>query len=126
MKWFRTANLVCLAVYWLAMFTGTHLPAEALEGIPASDKTLHLLGYAGLAVLLTLAALPGVRPRPKLLAAVLLVLVTYAAFDEWSQRFVRGRASELGDWYADVAGSLLGMVIAILASAAAGVRDTQS
>ncbi|MEO8271825.1 MAG: VanZ family protein, partial [Aureliella sp.] len=45
----------CLVVYWLAIFTGTHLPGSSLPSFTTSDKVLHALAYTGLSFLLAWA-----------------------------------------------------------------------
>ena len=42
---------------------------------------------------------------------LLLIGVGYGALDEWHQSFVPGRDSSLGDWVADSAGVMLGLVL---------------
>ena len=102
-------------VYWGALVTGTHLPAKALEGIRTNDKILHFLGYAGLSFLLTLATLPGSRSLVRGAVMVLAALAGWAAVDEWTQRFVAGRNSDVGAWCADMIGSVAGMLCCGLA-----------
>jgi VanZ family protein len=76
-----------------------------------SDKSLHWVTYAVLA-LLTLRALAGgawagVRARTVLLAW--LVATLYGATDEWHQRFTPGRHA---DWY-DLLADALGAATAV-------------
>ncbi len=114
MSWSRTATLICLAVYWAALFVGTHIPGGHLEDINTNDKLLHFLGYCGLAFLLTLATRSHGTPLLPGMLVVAVTLAGYAAFDEWSQSFVPRRTSEVGDWVADMAGSLVGMIFGCL------------
>jgi VanZ family protein len=103
------ALAVVLPLYWALMFVGTHLPSDSLPGVGASDKTLHFLGYSGLAFLLA-AAWIDLRSRLVGAARVLLVVALYGALDEWSQRFVVGRQPDVGDWLADLVGCAGGLV----------------
>ncbi len=41
-----------------------------------------------------------------------LGIALFAAADEWHQQFISGRGTSLGDWAADLAGALLGILIA--------------
>lgn len=110
MAWLRRATIVCLIVYWAAMFLGTHLPQQAVPGIPASDKVMHVVGYAGLALLFALS-LARRRPTVGKILVVAVVLVVYGALDEWTQSFVPGRQSEFLDWCADTVGTGSGLVL---------------
>jgi VanZ family protein len=111
-----------VGVYWLLMFAGTHLP-ERLDPVAApakgrnDDKLVHCVAYAGLAFLLCSAGSVSWGFRRSLLALVLLVTMTYASFDEWTQHFV-GRDTEwfesndgqrIGDLGADVLGIGVGL-----------------
>ena len=42
---------------------------------------------------------------------LLLIGVGYGALDEWHQSFVPGRTASMGDWAADSAGVILGLVL---------------
>jgi VanZ family protein len=96
-------------VYWLLLFTVTHVPRlPKPPGPPLIDKVAHFIAYAGLAIL----CLVYLRLKGPLTAAtyvkLLAVLAPYAALDELLQIPV-GRSAELFDWFADVAGALIGM-----------------
>jgi VanZ family protein len=87
-----------------------------------SDKSLHLLSYAVLGVLLIVplakAALSRVTWRRALVAIALATL--YGVSDEFHQSFVPGRSPELLDVAADAAGATLGVgVVGLLAAARA-------
>jgi len=112
---------IALAVYWTALFIGTHLPVppQKIEPIPYFDKWLHLAGFAGLAFLAATAwraRRPG-RPLGAVQYGSLLAgMAAYAAADELSQLlpFVR-RNADLGDWVADVIGAAVGLALYTLA-----------
>ena len=76
-----------------------------------SDKTGHLVAYAGLA-LLCVRAVGGGLPRRVVLRVAALTLAIAAAhgiFDELHQWFVPGRSADILDWFADVSGALIGI-----------------
>ncbi|MFW6155321.1 MAG: VanZ family protein [Planctomycetota bacterium] len=102
----RRVSRVALAVAWGTAFLFTHLPAERLPALPASDKLLHVATYAALGVIfwLTLAAheVRGVRRA----GLVVVSLLVYAAFDEATQRLVNRYAS-VADALADAVGVLI-------------------
>jgi VanZ family protein len=108
-----TAVGLFTALYWVALFVGTHLPLE-LDPIrtPRSlDKPQHVAAFALLAGLLcATGAQWGIRSW-RLTGGVLGLVALYGVFDEWTQGFVQYREPELLDWVADIGGSLLGMAI---------------
>jgi VanZ family protein len=105
--------IVFLALYWLLLFVGTHLPLslDPIRTRPNTndDKVAHVLAFAGLAFLLcTTGAIDG-RFRGRLVPNVLLICVAYAVADEWSQQFIPGRESTFKDWIADMLGTGIGL-----------------
>ena len=96
---------------WAALIlvlTSIPSPPEAPGGIPYLDKLVHFVLYAVLGWLGTRALR---SPRPMMLVALLVVLVLFAGFDEWHQRFF-ARDPAVLDWIADVIGASAGMVAA--------------
>jgi VanZ family protein len=107
-KWFRIA----LPVYWLALIVATHYPQVRLpDEIPQSDKIVHATAFGVLALLFWMF----LKSRRPLNAASVwiaaLVLIPYAALDEYLQQFV-GRDTDLMDWIADLIG--IGCVLLVL------------
>jgi VanZ family protein len=99
-------NLV-LAVYWVALFVGTHVPIPPdVVQLAGSDKTLHFVAYMGLSLLIAVC----VRPKGWSYLWVLLGLAAYGAIDELLQIPVR-RTADVADWVADVAGVAAGLGI---------------
>lgn len=99
-KWFRIA----LPVYWIALIVATHYPQVRLpDEIPQSDKIVHATAFGVLALLFWMF----LKSRRPLDAASVwiaaLVLIPYAALDEYLQQFV-GRDTDLMDWIADLIG----------------------
>lgn len=101
----RGAAIGLLGLYWLGLFVGTHIPV-ALKGA-GNDKMLHFLAFTGLAFLMSLG-LGGRRPSWRTFALVLVLGLTYGAFDEVSQMLV-GRHCDFWDWCADALGTCAGM-----------------
>ena len=101
-----------LAIYWLALFVATHLPkTQTLGTANQLDKLVHAAAFAGLALLLaTTWQLSAGRLIGHHLRAAWIVLVCYAALDEWTQTFA-GRDASLADWLADAAGAALGLAL---------------
>jgi VanZ family protein len=99
---------------WLAIILGTHLPSQQVPPtLSAQDKLLHFAAYAVLTFLVV--SCWRLAPRPVVRFSMLLafvILVLHAALDEATQRFVPGRAPEVGDWLADLLGVLTGLGLA--------------
>lgn len=100
----RLATIV-LVIYWIALFTGTHMPSPPDVGVKVSDKTQHFTAFFGLATLLYWV-IPAKRGVGRKLAVVLAVAVTYAAFDEWTQRFSPRRHVDFQDFLTNLGGIL--------------------
>jgi VanZ family protein len=80
------------------------------RGLPTGgDKLAH----GGLYFMLGLSLAWGKRRIGAGVPGLLLLLmgVGYGALDEWHQSFVPGRYSSVGDWVADSAGVMLGLVL---------------
>jgi VanZ family protein len=97
---------------WLgAILTATSLPSRVLPDATFryADKALHFTMYAGLAFLFARAMDdPARTPRYRAVLAAFLLTMAIGALDEWHQKFIQGRSTELADWIADSAGGLLG------------------
>ena len=79
-------------------------------GLPAgTDKLVH----GSLFLVLGLSLAWGKRRTGSGVSGLLFLLlgIGYGALDEWHQRFVPGRDASVGDWVADSAGVILGLVL---------------
>ena len=113
----RAKRLLCLWLgYWLALFIVMHVPASSLRPLRFNyaDKIIHLVLY------FLLAWLGGryffVAGRAVSIAKLVAfagIYGLYAAFEEWSQKFV-GRTMSLGDWLTDAVGILLATLLLAL------------
>ena len=102
---------VALAVYWILLILGTHLPGTSAGTVRLPDKWLHFTAYAGLAFLLATTVTAYRRPRWSTYAWMAAVLLICAALDEISQRPIPGRHADLADWLADARGIAIGLVL---------------
>jgi VanZ family protein len=96
--------------FWAFIFFMTHIPQPRLPNVHVGDKSAHVISYGVLAALLYLTLW---RTRPadwSLLWKIPLILMLYGAFDEITQPLVH-RSCELKDWYADVIGAVLAVVL---------------
>ena len=96
-------------LYALAIFFSSSLTAPPGPPSHLTDKHVHLLVYAGFALVLVRALSggrwSGVTATTTLQAAA--IAIGYAVSDEWHQAFVPGRYSDLADVVADAAGAAL-------------------
>lgn len=106
--------VLLLAVYWLLIFTGTHIPRPPSTGIENADKAQHFIAFLGLAFLLAWAIPASKKNVGVKMTVGFLVAACYGVFDELTQSLV-GRSTDLYDYYADVAGALTGVVVYYLA-----------
>jgi VanZ family protein len=101
-----------LTVCWLTLFVLTHLPALGpLSPSTRFDEFVHGLAFAVLAfVLATTWRLNAGELSLAQLGWAWLVLLMYAALDEWTQQFV-GRSTSITDWWSDITGAMVGLVL---------------
>jgi VanZ family protein len=100
-----------VAVYMAAIFYSSSFPTAPLPS-DISDKVMHMVSYAGLAVLVT-RALTGALSAPisrRHAVFALLLTIGYGVSDEIHQWFVPTRSADLLDVYADSGGALIGLV----------------
>jgi VanZ family protein len=101
---------ITLALYWVLIFTLTHVPGYALPNFNIWDKLEHTLAYAFLATLLFLM-LRALRPQLRRVGWIVIVACfAYGAIDEWLQIPV-GRDCSIFDWFADGVGTLIAVSV---------------
>ncbi|TWU59998.1 VanZ like family protein [Rubripirellula tenax] len=105
--------IVALTVYWIAIFTGTHLPAVHDFSPRVNDKIKHFSAFFGLAMLMCYATTS--EKLVKRFGIIALVAMAYAAFDELTQMLVPGRQADVMDFVADAAGVLTAISVYVLA-----------
>jgi VanZ family protein len=104
-----------LAVYWLTIFTGTHIPpSSVLIPAEANDKVLHFTAYFLLAfgLALTWQLGSGILNR-RHLGIVWIVAIVYGAVDEITQIPVH-RDCDFWDWAADSCGAAAGVLLFVV------------
>ncbi len=106
--------IISLAFYWPTLFILAHIPIPQLvRKADVSDKGLHFLAYVILSFLLWSAINPykKVNWHKATVWWVLLVIVWYGVIDEVLQGFVTGRSCDIGDFFADLAGTLTSLIM---------------
>jgi VanZ family protein len=100
-----------VAIYMAAIFFASADPSPPLP-ISVSDKLLHMLAYAGLALLVFRAATRGIPARVtwRSAAVTLLITIGYGLSDEVHQMSVPNRSADVKDLYADAAGAAIALI----------------
>ena len=109
---FRLAPIILL-VYWILIFTGTHLPGSEVKSIEVHDKVLHFGAFAGLAFLLAWYLPRRIGRTPGVVIAAGIAVV-YAVLDEWTQGFIAHRTPSAGDLVADALGTMCGLSVYVV------------
>ncbi|HUV62262.1 MAG TPA: VanZ family protein [Sedimentisphaerales bacterium] len=110
----RKITIVLLALYWPTLFVFAHIPIpKVVREAEVSDKGLHFLAYLILVYLLWFSVRGeekvnwrGIGPW-----CILAALAVYGVLDEWSQSFVAGRSCDIRDFFADMTGTLTGLIL---------------
>lgn len=107
---FRAWCIAGAALFWVAMFIGTHIPKvpDALQDV--SDKTMHFVAYGGLAFLLALTSAAFQQVSWRRYLWVLAIASAYGVLDEVLQIPV-GRHADVQDWIADTTGAVCGLFL---------------
>ena len=108
--------LTCLLVYWPGLFILTHIPVpDIARQSGMSDKIMHILAYLVLVFFFWHTISPYMRVNWKKAKGWLILgtMVWYGVIDEYLQGRI-GRSADVGDFLADLAGTVLGLVILTL------------
>jgi len=103
-------------VWAAALFSISAVPGSSIPTSPFSsaDKVVHLLLYGPLGFLVARATGLSVRGRARdALLITVAVVLAYGVSDEFHQRFVPRRSSDVRDVVADAIGGTLGGAIAL-------------
>jgi VanZ family protein len=106
---------LALAVYWIALFVGTHRPVERVpSAVGSADKFAHLGAFAVLAfIFATTWQLSAGHLMTRHLVWSWIVIAIYGGFEEITQPIV-GRFASVVDWLADVTGAALGLLMFLI------------
>ncbi len=106
----RRLILVLCLIVWVAAVTATHTPANRLPRADVSDKVLYAVGFFILAGVFWLTLQVHGVAGAKRITCIFFTMLAYAAIDEMTQPLV-GRDNSLGDWLADVAGTIAALTL---------------
>lgn len=110
----RRAIYVALVAYWAALVYGTH--KASLPAMPTNfDKVLHFSAYAGLAFLLSIGVFWARQVSWWHFVAVFIAVAAFGGCDELTQPPF-GRTADWYDWYADLGGAIVGVLLGAVAN----------
>ena len=103
------------AVSWMGfILLMTSWPKLGLIEIASSaDKVAHFGAYLVLSLLSARAAFPADRPW-RIAAAIVAAIAVLAMLDELHQAWIPGRFPDVWDWFADIGGGVVGILLAPL------------
>lgn len=105
-----------LVAYWIALVMGTHWPQMPDLNLPEdSDKVIHLTAYAGLTFLLSLSLFWSRRVSWWQWISLAVGVAVFGGMDELTQPPF-GRTADWYDWFADVTGITIGLLLGIVAN----------
>ncbi|QDV53165.1 VanZ family protein [Gimesia fumaroli] len=116
MNRYQTLIRTGLILYWLLLFTVTHIPLKKGTLPQGTDVPIHFIAYAGLSFLLTWwLSLKWDKLTLKRLIAVFVGVSLFGMLDEFLQGIpILQREPSLDDWVADTLGGLLGIAFYLL------------
>lgn len=99
----KTALALAYALLIVAL---SSIPGHSYPSAPilSHDKIIHLIEYAGFALLLAWS-----RPATVTLWQVVIIASLFGGADEFYQSWIPGRDSSVLDWVADSMGSVIGV-----------------
>lgn len=110
----KKLSVVAITIYWPLLFIASHIPMpKAVQDANISDKSLHVLAYFLLAFLLWACTHPYQKVRWCQLGPwrVLLVIACYGVLDEWLQGAMGNRQADMHDFFADIIGATLSLLL---------------
>ncbi|WP_299467987.1 VanZ family protein [uncultured Gimesia sp.] len=116
MNRYQTLIRAALILYWVLLFTATHIPLKKGTLPPGTDVPLHFIAYAGLSFLLTWwLSLKWDKLTLKRLLIVFVGVSLFGVVDELLQGIpVLHREPSVKDWVADTLGALIGISLFLL------------
>lgn len=112
MKYLGRVLGMMLGTYWGVIFMLTHIPKVPSPPGHLNDKGAHFLAYGGLAGAMFITIWANWPRGTEVWWKVLLACAAYGAIDEWLQAlpFIH-RDCELNDWFADMGGTLIAVIV---------------
>ncbi|WP_298869243.1 VanZ family protein [uncultured Gimesia sp.] len=116
MNRYQTLIRIGLILYWILLFTATHIPIKKGTLPQGTDVPLHFIAYTGLSFLLIWwLSFKWDKLTPLRLLVVFVGVSLFGVLDELLQGIpVLRREPSVDDWVADTLGALLGIVIFLL------------
>lgn len=103
-----------LVIYWILLFTLTSLPTNSVPSVGVNDKVEHFAAYFVLSFLLYFTLIfqqKSITLKKNAFLFSILFVILYGILDEVHQLLIPGRSCEFLDFFADVLGGVLGMIL---------------
>lgn len=103
-----------LVIYWILLFTLTSLPTNSVPSVGVNDKVEHFAAYFVLSFLLYFTLIfqqKSITLKKNAFLFTILFVILYGVLDEVHQLLIPGRSCEFLDFFADVFGGVLGMIL---------------
>ncbi|MEQ8769651.1 MAG: VanZ family protein [Phycisphaerales bacterium] len=106
----QRAARAAFVLYTIALTVATHWPGVTIEGpVPRPDVWVHIGAFGVWSTLLMLTGWLG-APTARTAAIAIVVGAAWAALDELTQP-IFNRHAAWSDWFADVAGVVVGTIV---------------
>ncbi len=97
----------CALIFWLSNQTSLQPPMT----FQYQDKVLHIGAYFIMGALAWRSFFTLCKTRTKTAILSFFFCALYGLSDEWHQSFVPGRYYDLLDWYADMIGAIIAVLV---------------
>lgn len=97
----------CALIFWFSDQPSLQLPMTFQH----QDKVIHFAAYFIMGTLAWWSFFPLVKIRSRTAIICFIFCALYGLSDEWHQSFVSGRYSDVFDWFADMMGSVIALLI---------------
>ena len=102
--------VLCSIIFWLSSMSNPPIP-DAFR-FPNSDKILHAIAFAAVGAAAALGS--AVRKLSLGVSTFLeawILTAFYGFIDEVHQRFTPSRSADVADWFADIIGAAIGIML---------------
>lgn len=102
------AVLWAMFIFLLSNQSGDSFPKPP---VPYADKMMHIFLYGTFGLLVARAWGFGRPLTWKIALLCLLTVIAYGASDEFHQQFIPDRSCDIRDWFADLSGAAIGILV---------------
>lgn len=101
---------LCGIIFWLSSMSNPPVPSSLR--FPGSDKLLHAIAFGAVGIAAALGtAIRTASTGWRVFLESWILTAFYGFIDEIHQRYVPQRSSDIADWFADIIGAALGIIL---------------